>query len=292
MPNLGAHVSVAGGLHNAPAEAAALKLDSFQFFTRPPQSGQAPELTKAEIRRFLDACRKHKIKTWHVHGPYIINLASPEGRIRGNSIRLMREELERADALKAKSVIFHVGSAFAVGLKKGMGMVIDGVADILDGYHGKTVLAIETTAGAGSVIGAVFDEIGEILRSIKSKKLACCLDTCHSFAAGYGFSSAKEVNKTLKEFDSKIGLKNLVAIHLNDSAMEHGSHKDRHAHLGFGKIPPEGLMALLTDSRIADVDLLMETPTDDRRMEDVSTARRWLAGEKFYPRGGDQKKLV
>ena len=283
MPLLGAHVSAANGLEKAPANAAKLKLDSFQYFTRPPQSGQASDLTDEEIEKFLDTCKKHKMKSWHVHAPYIINLASAEGRIRGNSIRLLKEELRRADALKSKSLIAHVGSAAAMGPKKGLEMVIDGIKTILTKYDGEAKFAIETTAGSGHVLCSSFEEIAVILKALKHKKLAVCLDTAHIYAAGYSLDTAKEVDQTLKKFDKIIGLKHLIAVHLNDSKVEKGSRKDRHEHLGYGKIGAKGLMALLTDKRLKDIDFILETPNDEQRENDIDTARRWIAGEEYYP---------
>ncbi|MBN1584853.1 deoxyribonuclease IV [Candidatus Uhrbacteria bacterium] len=283
MPLLGAHVSASGGLYRAAEEAAALKLDSFQFFTRPPQTGRAPEISELEAEKFLSSCGKHGLKTWHVHAPYVINLASPEGRIRGNSIRLLREELERADRLKSRSVIAHVGSAAGNDRETGMGMVIDGIRDILRGYGGNALFAVETTAGSGHTLCSSFGEIAMILREIDSQKLAVCLDTAHVFAAGYGLETQEEASKTLGEFDGTVGIKNLIAVHLNDSRVGRGSRRDRHEHLGYGKIGSEGLFSLLNHRSLKDVDFIMETPNDARRKEDIATARRWLSGEMFFP---------
>ena len=231
------------------------------------------------------------LKNWHVHAPYIINLASVEKRIRDNSIRLLQEELERADKLKTKSVIVHVGSSSGVSKEKGLEMVVEGVKKVLDGYKGKTLFAIETTAGAGHILGSSFEELAQIMKEVDSDKVSVCLDTAHVFAADYGLENKTEVDKTLKAFDKIIDLKNLTAIHLNDSKPERGSRKDRHEHLGYGKIGSEGLMALLTDKRLKEIELILETPNDEQREKDIDTARRWIAGEIHYPRGNQQELI-
>lgn len=293
MPRLGAHVSAAGGLDNAPDNAAELKLDTFQFFTRPPQSGQAHPLSDEEIEAFLQACRKHGLETWHVHAPYIINLASDKSRVRHASIGILTDELRRCDRLKAATLIAHVGSATAVSREKGIEMIIDGLDQILEGYDGRTKFAIETTAGSGTVLGSTFEEVAAMIKGAKHKKhLAVCLDTAHIYAAGYGLDTKPEVEETLRQFDKTIGLKRLKAIHLNDSKVERSSRKDRHEHLGYGKIGLEGLIALLTDKRLQEIDFLLETPRDDRRADDVKVARQWFKGKKAGPKAKSQGKLV
>ncbi len=282
MPRLGAHVSAAGGLDNAPKNAAQLKLDTFQFFTRPPHSGKSVPLEEKEVDRFLQACAKHGLESWHVHSPYVINLASAEGRIRHSSIGILKDELERSAALRATTLIAHVGSAKEVRREEGIAMVVDGLDQILDGYNGRTLFAIETTAGSGTVLGANFSEISSMIEGVNQqtrRHLAVCLDTAHVYAAGYGLDTKDQVAATLTEFDQTIGLKYLKAIHLNDSQVERGSRKDRHAHLGHGRIGIEGLVALLTDRRLRDLDFLLETPNDGQRAEDIQTARQWLKGE-------------
>lgn len=136
----GAHISAAGGLWNAPENAAAIGCELFQFFSRPPQGGNVPKLSEETIKKFRGACESRGYDTYVIHAPYIINLASIESRIRDNSIRIIREEIERGSLLGARAVMFHPGSAKDVDIKTGIKMVADGIKKILDGYKGTSQL--------------------------------------------------------------------------------------------------------------------------------------------------------
>jgi len=258
----GAHVSIQGGVWNAPENAAKIGCEILQMFSRPPQGGKAPEITPEVVEKFQTAVKKNKITATYIHAPYIINLASPVGHTRGYSIHLIREELERGSLLGCQAVMFHMGSAAGVGEKKGLEMAKDGLEKILKDYKGTCQLLIEMSAGAGAVMGDKFEDIKEVLKAKGANKVGVCLDTQHAFASGYDFRDEKALNKTLKEFDDTIGLKRLALIHLNDSATEFGSHKDRHAHIGEGKIGLAGFEAIVKSKKLKNIDLILETPWD------------------------------
>src|SRR5512142_2724089 len=143
---LGAHVSASGGLSNAPKNAAALGLECFQFFSRPPQGGRIGPIAKDDALAFLRACDAGGFASWYIHAPYVINLASKEARIRASSVELLRGELERGTILKTSAMMFHPGSASGVGEERGLALVIDGIKKILKGYKGSTRLLIEVSA--------------------------------------------------------------------------------------------------------------------------------------------------
>ncbi|MBI4449520.1 TIM barrel protein, partial [Candidatus Uhrbacteria bacterium] len=168
MP-IGAHVSIAGGIWNAPERAAALGCECFQLFTRSPQGGPAPQLTNEIITKFRTACVEHDQKLWVVHTPYYINLASKEERTRQASVRVIREELERASLIGATYVMTHLGSAREVGEKQGLAFVVAGLTDILHGYTGSAQFLIEISAGAGAIIGSTFEEVAEIIREVETR---------------------------------------------------------------------------------------------------------------------------
>ncbi|MDD5252158.1 MAG: deoxyribonuclease IV, partial [Patescibacteria group bacterium] len=260
MPRIGAHISAAGGLHNAPVNARALGLDVFQFFSRPPQGGPAPKLDERSLKKFRAACDEHGFDTWYIHAPYVINLASAEERIRHASIGFIRTDLERATALKAKAIMTHLGSASAVGEKRGRKLVAESVKAILKNYIGTAQLLLEISAGAGAIIGDTFEEMADILAKVGDERIGICFDTAHAFASGNDLRDAAAVKKTLKEFDANIGLKRLALFHLNDSMTELGSHKDRHDHLGDGKIGAAGLKSLVTNPLFKKMDFILETP--------------------------------
>ncbi|MFA6132126.1 MAG: deoxyribonuclease IV [Patescibacteria group bacterium] len=259
----GAHVSIEGGVWNAPGNAAKIGCEVLQMFTRPPQGGKASEITPETVKKFRTAMEENKISAAYVHAPYIINLASPLGHTRGYSIHLIREELERGSLLGCQAMMFHMGSAAGVGEKKGLEMAKDGVEKILKDYNGSCQLLIEMSAGAGAIMGDKFEDVWEVLQAKGGNKVGVCLDTQHAFASGYDFRTKEALEKTLKDFDDIIGLERLILIHTNDSATDFGSHKDRHAHIGEGKIGQAGFEAIINNKKLKGIDLILETPWDD-----------------------------
>ncbi len=266
----GAHVSVAGGLQNGPVNAGELGCEVFQFFSRSPQGGPAPKLTPEIVEAFHTNCKAHDIKEWVIHAPYYINFANAEDRIRKNSIRIVREELERGSVLGAKYVMFHPGSAKEVGEEKGQQYVIDGIKEIYEKYEGTTELLIEISAGAGAVIGDRFEEVATLLGGVDHPKLGICFDTAHAFASGYDLRTEETVNQTFSEFDKIIGLSKLKMSHCNDSKVELGARKDRHEHLGKGFIGLDGFKAIVNHPKLAHMNLYLETEPDEFRKEDLA----------------------
>ncbi len=255
----GAHVSIAGGLPNAPLNAAKLGCEVFQFFSRSPQGGPAPKITPEMIEAFRQNCKSGQLKEWAIHAPYYINFASGEERIRKNSARIIREELERGTLIDAKYAMFHPGSAKDVGEKQAMKLVINGIKQVLDGYEGSTQLLIEISAGAGMVIGDTFEELAELLEGIDHPELGICFDTQHAFASGYDLRTADAVEQTFKAFDKIVGLKRLKMSHCNDSKVDFAEHKDRHEHLGKGFIGLDGFRAIVHHPKLKNMNLYLET---------------------------------
>lgn len=259
---IGAHVSTAGGVTNAPLNAAKLGCEVFQFFSRSPQGGPAATLDDEKIEQFLQSCKEHNLKQWVIHAPYYINFASEEGRTRGNSIRIIREELERGSLLKADYVMFHPGSAKGVGSEQAIIHVADGLKKVLEKYEGTTKLLIEISAGAGEVIGDTFEEVAEILDKVDYPELGVCFDTAHAFASGYDLRDMEHVTKVFENFDQTIGLKRLKMSHCNDSKVDLGDRKDRHEHIGKGFIGRAGFEALLHHPRLQHLNWYLETDPD------------------------------
>ena len=259
---IGAHVSAAAGLHNAPINAAALGLECFQFFTRPPQGGRINPITSEAAKLFRDTCEKNGFEKCYVHAPYVINLASAEERIRNSTIDIVRGEIDRASVLGAKAVMFHPGSASGVGEEKGIALVIEGMRKILKGYKGTARLLVEISAGAGMVIGDQFEELRAILDGVANERVGICFDTAHAFASGYDLRDKKAVAATMKAFEKIVGLKYLEMSHCNDSKVDLGEKKDRHEHLGRGYIGKEGFRAIVESKAFAKVDLILETPPE------------------------------
>jgi deoxyribonuclease-4 len=255
----GAHVSIAGGIFNAPLNAAKIGAEVFQMFSRSPQGGPAPALTPELLEQFQANCEAHNLHRWVIHSPYYINFASGEERTRKNSIRIVREELERGTLLGASHVMFHPGSAKETGLPQAMKFCIEGFKKLLDGYSGTTKLLIEISAGAGEVIGDTFEEVAELLDGVDNPEVGVCFDTAHAFASGYDLRTEKAVDETFKQFDKIIGLDRLKMSHCNDSKVDLGGRKDRHEHLGKGFIGLGGFKAIVANKKLKNLDLFLET---------------------------------
>ncbi|MFA4818241.1 MAG: deoxyribonuclease IV [Patescibacteria group bacterium] len=265
----GSHVSAAGGVEKAPERAQAVGCEVFQFFSRSPQGGPAPELTPGLVKAFKNNCKKCKQVETYIHAPYYINFASAKNNIRHSSASVIRQELERGSVLGCEYVMAHLGSSREVGEAQGMVYVVEGLKRMLSGYTGLTQFLIELSAGAGMVIGDKFEEVAKIIKQVEqgNKKLkntiGVCFDTCHVFASGYDLQTKDAVSKTLEEFDDIIGLDRLKLIHCNDSRFGLGEHKDRHEHLGNGKIGLAGFKTLVQDKRLKNANFVIETPKDE-----------------------------
>lgn len=267
----GAHISASGGIQNLPKRANDIGAETFQFFSRSPRGGKAPILAKEAITTLQQECATLKIINYYIHGPYYINLASPKKTLVNNSIRVLREELERGSLIGAAGMIFHMGSARETTKEKAMQQVIEAIKTILNDYQGSCMLLIENSAGAGEIIGDTFEEIGSILKNLQNEgyTLGVCLDTQHMFASGYDLRTKKAVQHTFEEIQQHIGWKNVKVLHANDSKSDCGSHKDRHEHIGKGTIGTNGFKALLTQQEIQQMDIIIETPkknpSDDKQ---------------------------
>lgn len=262
--HIGCHVSIAGGIENAPKLARELGCEVMQIFTRSPQGGKAPELAEKTIKAFKENCEKYGIKNVYVHTPYFINLASANNKIYYGSIGAVKTELERASALGAKYVMTHLGSAKDLGEKESLKKVAEGLKKILDDYKGDAKLLIENSAGAGKIIGADFEQIGKILSTMSDivTLAGICLDTQHSFASGYDwrdkFSAQGGPASGWEHLKKHIGLENVKLIHANDSAAELGSHKDRHIHIGKGEIGLDAFVKIVNFAKKQNIDMLCE----------------------------------
>lgn len=252
MFKIGCHVSAAGGVYNAPKNAAALECETFQIFTRPPMGGPAPKISEADADKFKDEMGKYGYTDFVVHAPYIVNFGSAKKPTFHGSISIVSEELKRANMLGAKFVMTHLGSLKDLGQDKGMKQSSQGLKEVLEKYEAAvknptTEFLLEISAGAGEVIGDTFEELAELMELLKKHKTfgGICFDTQHAFSAGYDLRDAKSVTETFKRFDKIIGLKWLKMSHINDSKVEFGGRKDRHEHIDDGKIGQKGFLAMM-----------------------------------------------
>lgn len=276
---IGAHVSAAGGIFNAPTNAAKIGCEVFQVFTRSPQGGPAPKLTDEVVAKFKAEVKKYKLGEFVIHTPYYINFASTTPRIRYGSISVVREELERGTLLGAAYVVTHLGSTKDAGPKVGFHKTWRSIQRILDGYKGTTGLLLEISAGAGDLVGGSFEQLRDLIKNTETSKkfknkVNVCIDTCHAFAAGYDLRTAADVNAAVKKFDSVVGLPRLKLLHGNDSKFGLGDHRDRHEHIGMGKIGLEGFRAIVNHPKLKRLSMMIETPWDGKYADDITKLKK------------------
>lgn len=259
--NIGAHISIAGGIQNAPERAADLGCEVMQIFTRSPRGGKAPELTPEICKEFEILAKKFKIQNTFIHTPYYINFASLENRIRYASVSVVRDELERGSLIGAKYVMTHLGSAKGMTHSESIQKVIEMLKKTLENYSGKTKLLLENSAGAGEIIGSSLIDLKAIIDGADSQSIAgICLDTQHSFASGYDW---RDFKKTLARIDQELGLGNIKLFHVNDSKTDFDSKRDRHEHIGIGKIGEKAFANIVAFAQKNKIDMILETKHDE-----------------------------
>ena len=268
MQRIGCHVSVAGGVFNAPSRAREFGCEVFQMFTRSPQGGPAPALTPDVVARFKEEMDKHDQLACYVHTPFYINFASDNNAIRHGSIKIVRDELERSSLLGAKYVMTHLGSAKGMEPTAALDRVAKGIGRVLDDYTGTAELLLEISAGTGEIIGDTFEELAYIFKQSGAKP-AVCIDSCHMFASGYDIKTKEGFSKTMKVIADTVGKDAIKLIHANDSKVDLGMRRDRHDHIGAGTIGLAGFEHLMEHF---DLDFILETE-HDKVKEDITTLK-------------------
>jgi deoxyribonuclease-4 len=256
----GAHVSIAGGIENAPLRARQLGCECFQMFTRSPRGGSPPELEDRLLEAFFLNCSEVSLSDYYVHTPYFINLASGKEDLREKSVDLVREELERSSSLGVKYMMTHIGSAKGLERDVAVDNVVDSVLRVFDGYGGTTELLLENTAGQGYTIGASFEEISLILKRVAYDDLGVCIDTAHMFASGYDIRTCEGVEELVERIGAAFAPGTVKLVHANDSKAEFNSNKDRHEHIGEGEIGIDCFGAMVKNPFFEDLDMIVEMP--------------------------------
>jgi deoxyribonuclease IV len=271
---LGAHVSTAGGLRNAPGRSAQIGAVAMQVFTKQPSRWAEPLLQDEDVAAFRDAVAQHGIAHATSHDSYLINLASPDAVLQRRSTDSFRSELQRCAALGITDVVTHPGNATDDDFASAIARNAAAVEQVLGEVAGVRVL-FETTAGSGRVLGATFEQMAAILERIPAAlqpRVGVCFDTCHVWAAGYDLRDGYD--DVMRQFDDVIGLHRIRLFHLNDSVGDRGSRRDRHAGIGEGTLGDEPFRRLMLDRRFSAVPKLLETPKGD---DHTAADRRNLA---------------
>jgi len=259
---LGAHFSIAGGLHKAVETASQYGCPVLQLFTKNASTWKERQLSAQEIRQFDRARRQSDIEAVCSHAAYLINLASPDRRTHERSVKALGNELMRSAQLGIPYVILHPGAHMGKGEDRGLCRVAESINIVFGQTPDETShLLLETTAGQGTSLGHRFEQLASIADKVEAKeRLGFCFDTCHVFAAGYDLRTKKAYDRTMSAFDRVVGLERLHIIHVNDAKKGLGSRVDRHEHIGQGAIGMEAFGFIMNDSRLRSMAKILETP--------------------------------
>ncbi|PIS02025.1 MAG: deoxyribonuclease IV [Chlamydiae bacterium CG10_big_fil_rev_8_21_14_0_10_42_34] len=272
---LGAHTSAAGGAPNALYQGKEIGATTIQLFTSNQKQWNGRVISDDEIKLWEKALDETGITDIMSHDSYLINLGSPKPELLEKSRKAFREELKRCHLLNITYLNFHPGSATTGTTEECLKTIAESLLEMEDLIaEGKTKIVLETTAGQGTSVGHRFEHIGAIIQEVCHKiPIGVCMDTCHTFVAGYDIRTKEGWDQTLKEFDEKIGLKYLSAFHVNDSLKDLGSRVDRHADIGEGKIGSESFRYLMQNN---DLPKYLETPNGpDNWKKEIVTLRKY-----------------
>lgn len=258
---LGAHMSIAGGYENAIYAGQAIGCTAIQIFTRSNRQWGLKRLTAQEVLAFKKAWENSCILEVVAHCTYLINIGSPKMATLKRSKMALENELQICQALGIPNLVLHPGSRLDSSQEACIKQIAQTLDEVLENNPGESKILLETMAGQGTGVGYKFEQIASIFDMCKHKKrLGVCLDTCHIFAAGYDFRAQKDYENMVQEFDNIIGLKNLKAMHINDSKKDLASKVDRHEEIGQGKLGLEPFKFIFNDERFFDVPKILETP--------------------------------
>ena len=263
MKYVGAHVSVEGGVSNAPVNAYNIGAKAFALFTRNPSRWKSKAISEKEAAAFKENCAKYGYATEQIlpHDSYLINLGSPDAEKLAMSREAFLDELNRCMQLGLTMLNFHPGSHLnAIVADDCLDLIADSINDALDKTRGVKAV-IENTAGQGSNLGFSFEQIARIIDRVEDKsRVGVCIDTCHAYAAGYDLATPEGYAEAWRRFDETIGFRYLSGMHINDSKKGLGSRVDRHESLGKGAIGSSLFEMLMNDPHMDGIPLILETP--------------------------------
>ena len=265
MKYIGAHVSVTGGVSNAPLEAQAIGAKAFALFTGSSNRWVSKDPGEEEIKKFKDNCSLYGFSPEVIlpHDNFLINLGSPDKKTLALSRKSFQDELRRCELLGLKMLNFHPGShKNEISEVACLDLIAESLNKALEKSHGVTAV-LENVAGQGSNLGHSFEQLAYIIDKVEDKsRIGICIDTCHAYSAGYDLKSEEGYKKTWEDFENIIGFNYLKGMHLNDDKREHGSRIDRHAELGNGTLGKEFFIRLMNDPRFDGIPLILETPNE------------------------------
>ena len=272
MKRVGAHVSASGGVENAPLNAKQINARAFALFTKNQRQWVAKPLTDESIENFKKNCAENNFDPAFIlpHDSYLINLGNPDPDALKKSREAFFDEMQRCQQLGLSLLNFHPGSGLGkITDEEAMDRIAESVNMALDQTKGVTAV-IENTAGQGNHVGHRFEHLAYIINKVEDKsRVGVCLDTCHTFTAGYDFRSKANYDATMSEFEKIVGISYLRGWHFNDSKPDLGSRVDRHAPLGDGGLGWEPFEHIMNDPRFDDMPMILETPEPERWPEEI-----------------------
>lgn len=273
MKYVGAHVSASNGVFNAPLNAKKIGAKAFALFTKNQRQWQAKPLSENEIEKFKEYCKREGYSVDHIlpHDTYLINLGAPEKDALDKSRAAFRDEMKRCGQLGLKYLNFHPGSHKKMLTdEECLKLIAEGVNMALSETEGVTAV-IENTSGQGGSVGYRFEHLGTLIEMVEDKnRIGVCLDTCHTFTAGYDLRTAEAYENTMRQFAGIVGFQYLKGMHLNDAKAGLGSRIDRHHNLGMGLLGWETFKIIMRDPRLDDIPLILETIDENLWPEEIS----------------------
>ena len=260
MLNLGYHVSASGGLWKAFERASSVGCTTMQIFASNPRTWSSSPISKNEADNFLSARKKHKITPVFVHMPYLPNLSSPNREVYSKSVASLASQADICGSLGISNLVVHLGSSMGTGAVEGAKRLAEALAQT---KRDDVSFLLENEAGQRNSVGSTIDELALLMDLAGRHNAYLCIDTCHAFAAGYDIGDAEFIDS----LDSKVGIRNVKLIHMNDAKYPLGSHRDRHSCIGYGCIGKESISRFVSDRRIAKIPMVMETPYPDERFQ-------------------------
>lgn len=274
MKYIGAHVSASGGVEFAPVNAHEIGANAFALFTKNQRQWVSKPLTEENIHLFKENCTKYNFQTDYIlpHDSYLINLGHPEEEGLEKSRAAFLDEMQRCEQLGLKLLNFHPGSHLnKISIEDCLALIAESINLTLEKTKGVTAV-IENTAGQGSNLGSEFWQLRYIIDRVNDKsRVGICLDTCHTYTAGYDI--VNDYDKVFDEFEKEVGFEYLRGMHLNDSKKELGSHVDRHDNIGQGLTGSAFFERLMKDSRFDNMPLILETPDESKWAEEIAWLR-------------------
>ena len=272
---LGAHMSIAGGVHTAIERAMAIGCTTLQLFVKNNNQWKGKPLSDEDVSTYKELRSKSTLGPIAAHDTYLINLCAVDPAVLEKSRSTLKDEFDRCERLGINYLNIHPGSHMGAGEADGIKRIAESLDIIHDRTKGyKVVSVLETTAGQGTAIGHRFEQLRAIIDQVEEKnRMAVCIDTCHIWAAGYDIVSEQGYEETFRLFDDILGYDRLVMFHVNDSKREKGSRVDRHTHIGRGTIGRRGFSLLMNDRRFDGIPKILETPKGPEMKEDIRNMR-------------------